>query len=237
MKVAEKLLDMSPDAVDYICSKCRQDAIEKFVNSGLLNNELSLSLGFQKAWNKSQCTKQIKGGIKEHTAALLAYANGDRGFITEFNSEVETKGGNTTRYDNDFNYKAFHFLLMDYMMLQKPQTCQAVYLLLDTKQTAKIKSTVRLGRFTTAVLNFDSLKQMHDFDSEVILNITSCLFAKLGDNICKVNKEDVLLSPSEEFIVENSVTVVDTEDDVTYTMITLNHVSLGDLNNCHICSR
>ncbi|AWP05532.1 putative erythroblast NAD(P)(+)--arginine ADP-ribosyltransferase-like [Scophthalmus maximus] len=231
------LLDMALDAVDYLFAKCRKEAMEKIVHSGLLRQELNLNTGFQKAWNGSaQCSKLIPGGIKEHTAALLAYANGDFQFIKTFNKEVKMMGGNYSTYENKFNFKALHFLLMDYMMLQKPKNCETAYVLPEnTEYKAQKGSKVRLGRFTTAEVDFSSLQDSDDLEGKVILNITSCYFVKLGDNICKEEMGNVLLSPAEMFTVEG----VNTRkvDDGYYTEIVLKPSGLRTTPSCHLVSR
>ena len=152
-----KQLDMAPDAVDYLYDKCRKKAMDKLIYSGLLKQELNLTASFQTAWSHStHCSKLIPGGHKEHTAALGAYVTGD--FKDTFNSQVETMGGNVSTYQNNFSFKSLHFLLMDYMVLQKPQTCKNVYVLPEvTEVTAQVGSKVRLGRFTSAELSFSTL--------------------------------------------------------------------------------
>ncbi|XP_035000610.1 GPI-linked NAD(P)(+)--arginine ADP-ribosyltransferase 1 [Hippoglossus stenolepis] len=229
-----KQLDMAPDAVDYLYDKCRNKAMDKFIHSGLLRQELNLTVGFRTAWNvSSQCSKLIPGGIKEHTAALGAYVNGD--FKDTFNSQVETMGGNVSTYENNFSFKSLHFLLMDYMVLQKPQTCKNVYVLPDKAVTAQVGSKVRLRRFTLAELSFSTLEKTHDLDDEVILNITSCFFAEVGENICMKQTNTVLLSPAEEFTVESRN--VTTDHNGEYTVIVLKASGQQGSNNCDIFSR
>ncbi|KAG7485870.1 ecto-ADP-ribosyltransferase 5-like [Solea senegalensis] len=230
-KHAEQL---DPGAVDYLCYACHQKAMEIVIDSGLLREELNLNKEFQKAWNAStQCQQVISGGIKEHTTALLAYYNGDEEFLKKFNDQVETMGGNVSTYGKNFNFKSFHFLLMGYMMLHKPKNCETVYFLME-KSKAQKGSKMKLGRFTKAETNFSSLLSSEDIDGMVVLNITSCYFAKMGANIC-INSEYVLLSPAEVFTVES---VNDRKvDDNMYTEIVLKHSDLGGSQFCNICSR
>ncbi|XP_029285872.1 ecto-ADP-ribosyltransferase 5 [Cottoperca gobio] len=197
-----KLLDMAPDAVDYVYDGCRKEAMEKFIHLGLLRQELNSSAGFQKAWSANTiCSKLIPGGTKEHTAALLVYANGNEDFTQTFDNAVETMGGNVTTYENHFHFKSLHFLLMDSMSLLKPKKCKTVHVLLD-KYTAQKGSKVRFGSFTKVESNYQSFKKWHDFDGHIVFNITSCFFVNLGDNICSADKEIELLSPAEVFTVE-----------------------------------
>ncbi|XP_062244463.1 GPI-linked NAD(P)(+)--arginine ADP-ribosyltransferase 1 [Platichthys flesus] len=231
-----KQLDMAPDAVDYLYDKCSKDAMEKLIHSGLLRQELNLTAGFQTAWSEStKCSKLIPGGIKEHTIALGAYVNSDMDFKGTFNNQVETMGGNVSTYENNFNFKSLHFLLMDYMVRQKPQTCKSVFVIQDKEVTAKVGSKVRLGRFTTAELSFTGLKKMVDLEDQVILNITSCFFVKLGENICSKQTDTVLLSPAEEFTVESVTDKM--YDDETYTDIALKATGHQGSHNCDIFSR
>uniref|UniRef100_A0A4W6C9H6 NAD(P)(+)--arginine ADP-ribosyltransferase n=1 Tax=Lates calcarifer TaxID=8187 RepID=A0A4W6C9H6_LATCA len=153
---------MAPHAVDVLYDKCRKEAIKEFIHSGVLKAELKGSEGFQKAWSAStQCSEMIPGGIKEHTTALLAYAYGDPRFKKTFNDKVETMGANVSSYVKDFHFKSLHFLLMDYMMLQKPKNCTTVYVIPRARGTTLKSIEVEL-------------------DGDIILNITSCLFILLS---------------------------------------------------------
>lgn len=232
-----KLLDMAPDAVDNLYNGCREQALETFIHSGLLRQELNHTKGFQKAWSlMSQCSKLIPGKMKEHSAALLAYANGDADFLKTFNNAVETLGVNVSTYENKFHFKSFHFLLMDSMMLLPPKECKTVYALPEhTTYRAKKGSKVRFGQFTMVYSQCSELKKLIDFDGQVLLNITSCFFANLGANIC--NDEDAaLLSPAEVFTVEDVKRVKDA-DESDYTVIILKHSKVDSSHNCTIFSR
>ncbi|XP_044045091.1 ecto-ADP-ribosyltransferase 5 isoform X2 [Siniperca chuatsi] len=133
-----KLLDMAPNAVDDMYSGCRKEAMEKFIHSGLLQQEQNGNKGFQKAWSENtQCSKLIPGKIKEHTTALLAYANGDEDFQRTFGNAVEKLGVNVSIYEDHFHFKSLHFLLMDSMMLMNPKKCKTMYALSGKKYTAK----------------------------------------------------------------------------------------------------
>ncbi|XP_041789724.1 erythroblast NAD(P)(+)--arginine ADP-ribosyltransferase [Chelmon rostratus] len=229
-----KLLDMAPDAVDDIYKGCRKQALERFIHSGLLRQELNHSEGFQRAWSGNpQCSRLIPGGIKEHTAALLAYDNGDEHFIQSFNDAVETLGVNVSTYENLFDFKSLHFLLMDSMSLH-PKKCQTVFALQE-KYKATQGSKVRFGRFITAHSSYARLRKLEDWDGAVIFNITSCFFVNLGDNICS-NRDIVLLSPAEAFTVEEVKKVADS-DDTEYTAIVMKHSQLDSMHNCYIFSR
>ncbi|XP_060942012.1 GPI-linked NAD(P)(+)--arginine ADP-ribosyltransferase 1 [Limanda limanda] len=231
-----KKLDMAPDAVDYLYDKCSKEAMEKLIHSGLLIQELNLTAGFQTAWSDStKCSKLIPGKTKEHTAALGAYVNGDSDFRGAFNSQVETMGVNASTYENNFNFKSLHFLLMDYMVLQKPQTCKSVYVYPEKKVTAQVGSKVRLGRFTLAELSFSELTKHDDLEGAVILNITSCFFVTVGENICSKQPDTALLSPAEEFTVENVTSK--TYDDEKYIEIVLKASGQQGSHNCDLFSR
>ncbi|XP_070775700.1 ecto-ADP-ribosyltransferase 5 [Enoplosus armatus] len=232
-----KLLDMAPDVVDDMYIGCREEAMEKFIHSGLLRQELNRSEGFQKAWNtNTQCSKLIPGGIKEHTAALLAFVNGDTDFRNTFDNAVETLGVNVSVYEDHFHFKSLHFLLMDSMTLLKPKECKSLYVLPERKHTAKKGTEVRFGGFTTAHSSFSVLKRWEDLEGQVIFNITSCFFAILGDNICGDEKDMALLSPAEVFTVEEVHTKTDA-DDFDYTEIVLKTSRLDSSHNCYMFSR
>lgn len=232
----ENQLDMAPDAVDDIYDGCRQQTLEKVIHSGLLRQELNHSKGFQRAWSRSsQCSRQIPGGLKEHTAALLAYANGDEDFIQTFNDAVRTQGGNVSTYESHFNFKSLHFLLMDSMTLLYPKKCKTMYVFTELQNKPTKGSTVRLGCFLQAHSNYTELKKLEDWDEGVIFNITSCLFVNLGGNICS-DEDTALLSPAEEFTVEDVKQVTDSNDS-EYTYIVLKHSKVNSMHNCYVSSR
>lgn len=171
----------------------------------------------------------------EHTAALRAYTTGDTSFTKAFDDAVQTQGANVSTYQDDFHFKSLHFLLTDSMRLLSQKTCKTVYDFADNIQKAQKGSTVRFGRFNLVHSNFQSLTEV-DIDGEVILNITSCFFAELGENICSTETDRVLLSPVEEFTVED-VKQQTFEHDTTFTMIVLKHFRVYSMHNCYIFSR
>ncbi|XP_037621396.1 ecto-ADP-ribosyltransferase 5 isoform X2 [Sebastes umbrosus] len=233
-----KLLDMAPDAVDYVYDECRKEAMETFIHSGLLQKELNASEGFQRAWSaKTSCSKLIPGGTKEHTAALLAYADGEAEFTETFDIAVETTGGNVSTYENHFHFKSLHFLLMDSMSLPNPkEKCKIVHFLTD-KYTAQKGSKMRFGKFTKVHSSYSAAQSMTDLDDQVIFNITSCFFVNLGDDICSEDQGMVLLSPAEVFTVEAVNVITDERNDAEYTEIVLKHSELKKSDNCKSLSR
>lgn len=236
---AEVPLDMAPDAVDDMYNKCEKDALNKFVFSDLLKEELNNSEAFQKAWHDSQtsgCTKVIPGGVKEHTTALQTVTSAEN-FRTTLNNAVYTYGTNTSTYEDNFYFKSLHFLLMDSIrLLYPPDTCKTVYAFSDPKFSAQKGSSVRFGRFYMAYSSLDVLKETDIDDEDIILGITTCFFAELGDNICHDDDPVTLLSPTEEFTVEDVKTVVENID-VSYHMIILKHSKLESMHNCYMFSR
>lgn len=235
---SEKLLDMAPDAVDYMYDGCRKEAMETFIRLGLLKKELNKTEGSQRPQSANiSCSKLIPGGTKEHTDALLAYADGDKDFTKRFDEAVNTKGGNVSTYENDFHFKFFHFLLMDSMSLPNPkEKCKIVYFLTD-KYTAQKGSKVRFGKFTKVHSSYSAAQEMPDWDGQVIFNITSCFFVNLGDDICSDDHGMVLLSPAEVFTVEAVNATTDERNDATYTKIVLKHSELKRSDNCNSLSR
>ncbi|KAJ0033789.1 hypothetical protein NQD34_000896 [Periophthalmus magnuspinnatus] len=230
---AETPLDMAPDAVDDMYEGCAKDALDKLVLSDMLQEELNKSIDFSTLWNSqsSRCPKLIPGGLKQHTTALRTIAMDDGNFITKLNMDVYAYGTNTTTYDG-FYFKSLHFLLMDSIrLLHTPLThCKTVYSFSSPISKAQKGSTVRLGRFW---IGFSSLKEIEeDIDDQDILNITTCFFADLGENICN-DMPVTLLSPAEEFTVED---VRDIKGDPSYHMIVLKHSQLKSMHNCYIFS-
>uniref|UniRef100_A0A3P9CW38 NAD(P)(+)--arginine ADP-ribosyltransferase n=1 Tax=Maylandia zebra TaxID=106582 RepID=A0A3P9CW38_9CICH len=221
-----RLLDFlnSTNVVDDQYKGCHEEAMK--------TNE-----GFQKAWNKSiECSKKIPGGRKEHSAALSAYFRGDRPFILTLNKAIETMGGNVSIYENHFNFKSLHFLLMDSMTLLKPKECKNFYVFQDGQNQPQKGSTVRFTSFTLAYSDYEELKSLEDVNESTILNLTSCFFVNLKDYVCGQEQDEILLSPAEVFTVEQVKTKT-TSDGDEYLEIDLSHSGLNSSHNCYIFPR
>lgn len=224
---------MALDAVGEQYDGCREEALQAFVHSGLLREELNNSESFLKAWNRNaqQCSKPIDGGIKEHAVALSVYAN-ERDFVTTFDKAVETMRNNVSAYEN-FPYKSFLFLLTDAMRLLNSSVCKSLYFVPDEEPKLKPGSSVRLGSFKTVYLRITSVG--YDLHELTVYNLTSCFFVNLREHGCGKNKNMVLISPAEEFIVEGDFEK--TRDDAEYTEVALKHSKVTSFNNCHRFSR
>ncbi|XP_063332257.1 ecto-ADP-ribosyltransferase 5-like [Pelmatolapia mariae] len=234
-----RLLDFlnNTDVVDDQYKGCREEAMKRFIESDVLKRELNNSEGFQKAWNKSiECSKQIPGGRKEHSAALSVYLNGDRSFIQTVNKAIETMGGNVSIYENHFHFKSLHFLLMDSMRLLKPKECKNFYVFQDGENQPQKGSTVRFPSFTLAYSDYEELKRFEDVNENTILNLTSCFFVNLRDYVCGQEQDEILLSPAEVFTVEQVETKT-TSDGDEYLEIDLSHSGLNSSHNCYIFPR
>ncbi|XP_063331334.1 ecto-ADP-ribosyltransferase 4-like [Pelmatolapia mariae] len=234
-----RLLDVqkTTNVVDDLYYGCREEAMKKFIESDVLKQELNNSEGFQKAWNKSiECSKQIAGGRKEHSAALSVYVNGDRLFIQTLNKAIETMGGNVSIYENHFHFKSLHFLVMDSMRLLKPKECKNFYVFQDGQNQPQKGSTVRFPSFTLAHSNYEELKKLEDVNENTILTLTSCFFVNLKDYVCGQEQDEILLSPAEVFTVEQVETKT-TSDDDEYLEIVLKQSGLKSSHNCYIFSR
>uniref|UniRef100_A0A3B4HD11 NAD(P)(+)--arginine ADP-ribosyltransferase n=1 Tax=Pundamilia nyererei TaxID=303518 RepID=A0A3B4HD11_9CICH len=229
------LLDFlnNTNVVDDQYKGCGEEAMKRFIESDVLKRELNNSEGFQKAWNKSiECSKQIPGGRKEHTAALSVYVNGDHNLLQRLNKAIETMGGNVSIYENRFHFKSLHFLLMDSMRLLKPKECKNVYVLLSGQNQPQKGSTVRFPSFTSAYSDYEKLKSETDLYEEVVLNLTSCFFVNLKDYVCGQGQDEILLSPAEVFTVEDiNSKVVEADDDSQYVEIVLKHSGLKSSHN------
>ncbi|XP_077427966.1 T-cell ecto-ADP-ribosyltransferase 2 [Vanacampus margaritifer] len=221
---AIKRLDMAPNAVDNLYENCRKDTMEKLIRSDVLQQELNQDVGFHAAWS-DKCSTLLPGGAKEHTAALLAFANGNQAFKKAFNDAVETMGFNTSTYEDHFHYKSLHFLLMDAMNLVKPKTCQNVYRVSETDYRVDKDARVRFGRFTT-VQSDVSMKE--DVEGGVYFNITTCFFVNL-EGFCGLTEDIAILSPTEEFMVED----VRPGGNGDYTEIILKHSKLKATHDCY----
>ncbi|XP_053190047.1 T-cell ecto-ADP-ribosyltransferase 1 [Scomber japonicus] len=222
---AVKMLTIAPEAVDDLYKGCNTKALE-MVQSGLLRQELNSSEGLQSEWGKKKCSKQIPGGVQEHTDALLVFQNGGK-HIEDFNNAVETMGGNVSTYENYFQFKSLHFLLTDSMRLQNPEECKEMGFISDDKYEAKIDSKVRFGRFILADTDTSLLTEP---DEGTLFRFTTCFFVNL-EGFCNVDEDHAVISPSEEF------TVVDTKEHDEYNEIILKHSRMASSHNCYMFSR
>ncbi|XP_056136005.1 T-cell ecto-ADP-ribosyltransferase 1 [Lampris incognitus] len=232
--VASKELGMVPNAVDDQYIGCR-DKVLKDVTQNLLNKELSNSEAFKTTWvTKRLCQSLIRGGVEEHTTALLAYTHSSPYFRKSFNNDVETMGENATIYASNFHFKSFHFLLMDSMNLLNKGKCQTLYHLSATKYNAKLGAEIRFGRFTEAQQDNMDLLEDPDIEDGTLFNITSCSVLSVKENICNQGQIGMLLSPAEVFTVEE--VKAHNNDGYRYTEIVLKHKKMFSYHNCYLSS-
>ncbi|XP_075887648.1 ecto-ADP-ribosyltransferase 4 [Nelusetta ayraudi] len=224
-------IDMGPHALVHTYVGCRDEAVKKFIQSGLLQQELNKSADFKEVWTKSKgCSKEIPERLKEHSTAIKVFLEETDAFLKNFSNAVEKLSVNAATYEDQFHFKSLYFLLMD-LMTQVPQNkCRTVFMFADKGYSLINGSSVRFGSFVKASTN---TKGLMDLDSSTVLNITSCFF--VGSNVCN-NKDDlVILSPAEVFTVEDIKHIKDQDDD--YTMIVLNHQSVDTSQDCSTFSR
>lgn len=228
---------MVSGAVDDQYTGCRDKAFEKFIKGGLLKEELKLNADFSKAWSFPEaCLKRNPKTSKDHLAALIALNSEDEMSIISFDNAVKTLGEDAKMYEDQFHFKSLHFLLMDSMRELQPKDCKTVYAVPRRRYVASKGSQMRLGQFLKAYSSFKYLEKMMDLEGSLILNITSCFFAKMGANICS-EEDAVLLSPAEAFTVEGLVKVNNIDDETEYQVMTLKHAQLFSYHNCYIFSR
>ncbi|XP_036372535.1 erythroblast NAD(P)(+)--arginine ADP-ribosyltransferase-like [Megalops cyprinoides] len=139
----ERQMSMSPSAVDDRFSGCRAEMREKVMGRrGLLEQELQGNSSFQKVWSAASCSKPIPGGRLEHARAIEVYSCASSTFRKEFNSEVESQGGNSSVYSSSFPFKSLHFLLTEALQLLKPNQSVTTY---REKNEAMLKKMQILG--------------------------------------------------------------------------------------------
>lgn len=206
---------------------CRDDALKKFIQSGLLQQELNKSADFKEAWTKSKGCSLLPGKLKEHSTALSVFQEELDPFFTDFNKAVQKLSVNASTYEDQFQFKAFYFLLMDSMTKAPPNQCRTMFM--STDHGVKNGSSVIFESFAKAE---NEIRQLQDLDGRFLLNITSCYY--VGANDC--NQYTPIISPAEVFTVED-VTPRTDEDDGEYVMIVLNHKSVETAQDCSMFSR
>lgn len=233
-KATAKDMDMVPDAMDDLYQGCRDEMLEWVLKSGLLRKELEQNKDFKKAWSpNTECAASIPGGLKEHSTALLAYAYGGREFQKAFNQAVETSGGNLSA--PDFPFKSLHFLLTDTLRLLERGSCMTVYHVSRHKFTAQKGAEVRLGRFTVAFSDYNTMREDPDLEGGVLLKINSCHVVNVEEATCEEPDMELLLGPAEVFNVTEVKAV--TEHGYDHTEISLQHVRRSSFHNCYLISR
>ncbi|KAM3623153.1 uncharacterized protein V6R79_007713 [Siganus canaliculatus] len=229
-----KLLDMAPDAVDDMYDGCHEQAVDKFIVSGLLEQEMDKNEAFHKAQSSAnQCLKWKLGKTKNHTTALMTYTEADEKFRNKFNGAVETLGVNDNTYKNQFHFKSLHFLLMDSMTYSR-NNCKTFYALAEETYTAVKGSKVRLGRFLQVYPNIADI--FVDLEDAILLKITSCFFVELSPYVCN-DDNSVLLSPAEVFTVEDVDPTNYDYHEAAYTEINLKHSAVNSTHNCFMFTR
>ncbi|XP_029005187.1 uncharacterized protein si:ch211-145b13.6 [Betta splendens] len=229
-RVSAELLDESLNVDQYM--RCREEALEEVVRSGLLEEEVNLSNGFSKSWRDYEgCSMRIPGGRKEHAAALAAFANNEE-HVNTFNGSADNLLVNVT-YKNSFAFMGLHFLLMDALVLLGSNHCKTVYLVTGKEFSLKAGSQVRFHTFNTAYQSMSSLDT--DLESMTLFNISTCFFADLRDNSCVRHKNTALVSPAEQFTVVGSS--ARSYDDAQYTEIVLKHSGVLNFYKCPAPSR
>lgn len=224
-----QLIDAARHALAPTFLGCRDKAIDEFLQSGLLQQELNKSADFREAWTThKKCNKVIPGKLTEHSTALTVFNNEIEPFFTDFTKAVKKLSVNATTYKDQFHFKSFYFLLMDLMTKVQPNQCRTGFML--TKDDLKNGSSVRFDSFAKAE---GEIGLLADLEGETVLQITSCFY--VGTNSCRV-ADQLILSPAEVFTVENKTSVKDT-DNGDYTLIVLNHRSVETSQDCSMFSR
>lgn len=224
-----QLIKWAPDQLVPTYFGCREKAIEKFLQSGLLQQELNRSADFREAWTTSiKCSKVIPGKLKEHSTALTVFQDEDKPFLTDFTKAVKKLSVNATAFEDQFQFKSFYFLLMDLMTKALPDQCRTGFMLAE--KGVKNGSSVRFESFAKAE---NDISQLQDLEGEIVLKITSCFY--VGTKICN-DQNTLILSPAEVFTVE-SVKAVKDYSNGDYTLIVLNHQSVENSQDCSTFSR
>ena len=223
--IESKHLDMAPNAVDDQYKNCHDEMLQ-VVTGELLDRELTTA-GLSSAWQQEVCKAPIAGGQEMHTKALAIYGH-NKDFRESFTKDVETLGGNASVYNKDFQFKSFHFLLMDSLRLLKPTECKTVYHGSGMVYTAGVGSEVRFGSFVSGDEKLSNVVE----ESETVFTINTCSAIDLYKSACQPS--DVgswLLSPAEVFQVEEVEKYTDLDDN-SYIKIVLRSSKIESNNDC-----
>ncbi|KAG9335972.1 hypothetical protein JZ751_003371 [Albula glossodonta] len=189
-------MDMSPSAVDDQFLKCRERMLQK-VLGGLLQQELRANIKFQQAWGNTVCEHPIPKGTVQHTKALAMYTHETKGFSTEFDTAVQSQGGNARSYEG-FPFKALHFLLTDALRLLGGKGCGTVCHHSDDLYEVSEGAEVRFGTFMAAIHSCDDSDTP---DKGTLFEITSCTAVQVDNHACDPEEVEMLIQPFEVFKV------------------------------------
>ncbi|KAJ8367279.1 hypothetical protein AAFF_G00323400 [Aldrovandia affinis] len=229
---AVRQMDMSNSSVDDQFLGCQEKMLQKVLGKGgLLEKEQMNNNMFLEAWNSTLCDKDIPGGRKEHTVALVTYTHGRKVFRQSFNAASLSQGGNVSNYHN-FPYKALHFLLTDALRLLRPKGCDTAYHQSQHQYEVGVGAEVRFGHFTSAVSGED-LDEGATPDGGTLFNITSCAAANVEDHACNPEDFQLLIPPFEVFRVED---VQDVQGPDAYRVIRLKHTKFHSSHDCYVFS-
>ncbi|XP_051558526.1 erythroblast NAD(P)(+)--arginine ADP-ribosyltransferase [Myxocyprinus asiaticus] len=231
VQVADEVMGMLPESVDFSYSNCRDEMLQMVTKpGGLLQRELNNNPYFKSMWqSNATCKKRIPGGTKEHMAALQSYVEADTKFQEVFNTWFYTKGRNSTSYQ-DFPFKSLYFLLTDAMRLLGKDMCQTVYSGTEEKYMATVGEMFSFRSFFPATFKFSDASEDTGNNGGTVFNITSCFVVSLDENVCEPEEMDLLIYPTEVFTVEAIRTVNNSND--KFTEITLIHSKLHSPFNC-----
>ncbi|XP_030643710.1 ecto-ADP-ribosyltransferase 5-like [Chanos chanos] len=236
-QVVPKKLDMSPAAVDDMYTECRDKMLKTVIEkNGLLEKEIKENKEFREQWSsiKGECNPLISGVKPQHMLALRTFGEARDTFRENFNKFVENKGINESIYTDEFPFKSLHFLLMDALRLYNTSNCSTVFYGTEKKYSADKGDVVRLGRFLSVNRErTDAVNKCVEGGSLFI--ITSCSSIDLEKHACLTEEDELLLSPTEVFKVEE-VRSAPGDDESCDKEIILTHEGFQSNHDCYLFS-
>ncbi|KFP70136.1 Erythroblast NAD(P)(+)--arginine ADP-ribosyltransferase, partial [Acanthisitta chloris] len=202
----EIALDMAPNSFDDQYKSCRTKMEKKLP---LLNRtEMSRNDLYAEAWAKATAKwhSQVFPGTplrKDQAIAVLAYTLQGQ-MYRNFNVAVREAGSSPQEYQDNFHFKALHFLLLttalsDLRKAHHQGTCLHVFRgVQGIHFTAKPGDIIRFGQFTSSSLKREVTQT---YGQDTLFEVDTCYGALIRNFSFNPGEEEVLIPPFETFEV------------------------------------
>nr|XP_034986122.1 erythroblast NAD(P)(+)--arginine ADP-ribosyltransferase-like [Zootoca vivipara] len=216
----ELMLDMALNSFDDQYEGCEQtmeEEIARLNQTEFLKNKI-----YAKAWkltaNLRDDSKWLRNLRPEYSAAIMAYTFEEPKLYLDFNAAVRKAGESKAHYQNNFNFKTFHFLLtralQDLRISNTPSPpCYKVFRgVSNIHFSATVKDTVRFGQFTSSSrqewiaqgFTADSKSGVGQPVAKTIFEIYTCHGVLIREFSDMPVEDEVLIPPYEQFRVVSS---------------------------------
>ncbi|NXX28893.1 NARE ribosyltransferase, partial [Nicator chloris] len=196
-------LDMARDSFDDQYRGCRPTRTVALPTLKYLDSLKNPH--FARCWDQAEVEWLKRGSplsplSRDQAIAIMTYSRND--LYKDFNAAVRKAGRSRQHYQDNFHYKALHFLLTDALQtLRRAQNvrCRRVFRgVYGVWYKARRGDTVRFGQFTSTSL---SKHIAQGFGTDTIFEVTTCHGADIRRFSTYPKEKEVLIPPYETFVV------------------------------------